>query len=313
MAHRHHNHPVTGDQLRNALVLTLGILALEAVVGYRANSLALLSDAGHILTDAFALALAWIAARLSSRPPDARNTFGYRRSSILAALVNSTVLIVIATAIVIEAALRLRHPEHVAGLLVAPAAVAAIVLNSYIAFGLRGHRHDDLNIRAAFLHVVGDIGASTAVVVTSIAIVLWGVYWLDPLLSIGIALLIAYGSWHILRDTVAVLMESTPPGISLERVRSAMQEIPGVTEVHDLHIWALSDGLRFLSAHVFVPEQSLAETSYLLADLKLLLRRRFQIEHATIEPECVDCSLPQRRPLQFHPPTSPDVPDRLTR
>jgi cobalt-zinc-cadmium efflux system protein len=299
MATHRHSHDMTGERLRNAFFLTLVILVVEVVAGYAANSLALLSDAGHILTDAFALGLAWFAARLAARPADERNTFGYQRSSILAALLNAAVLLLITVFIGIEAFMRVRHPEHVQGGLVIVAALLAIVVNAYIAFGLRGEGEENLNVRAALLHVTGDIAASVAVIVAGVVILVWGAYLADPLLSFFIALLIAYGAWQIVRDTVLILMEGTPRGVDLDLLREAMSEVPGVTEVHDLHVWALSDGFRLLTAHVLAPEQSLSDTAALLADLKLLLRRRFHIEHSTIEVECVDCRVPQRRPIQL--------------
>lgn len=276
------------------------ILVVEAVAGYLSNSLALMSDAGHILTDAFALGLAWFATRLSALPADERNTFGYSRSGILAALVNAAVLLLITVVISVEAVLRVQQPEHVAGGLVIGAATIAFLVNSYIASALRHQGEHNLNVRAALLHVIGDIAASIGVIVAGVIILIWHAYLVDPLLSFLIAALIAYGAWQIVRDTAAILMESTPAGVNLDELRAAMQEVPGVEDVHDLHVWALSDGLRLLSAHVSVPDQSLTDTSNLLANLKLLLRKRFHIDHATIEPECIDCRLPQPRPIRLH-------------
>lgn len=294
-----HSHLAEGSALRTALLLTIVVLIIEVVVGYRANSLALVSDAGHILTDVFALGLAWFASRLSARPGDERNTFGYRRSGILAALINAAVLLLITVFIALEAVMRIRHPQHVSGGLVIGGALLAIGVNAYIAWRLHAAEQGNLNIRAALLHVVGDIGASIGVATSGSLVVLWSVYWADPALSLLIAVLIAYGSWQLVRDTVTILMEGTPRGVDLDRLRAAMLEVPGVEEVHDLHVWSLSDGYRLLSAHVSVPEQSLADAADLLADLKLLLRRRFHIEHATIEPECIDCRAPRPRRIQF--------------
>lgn len=296
--HTHHGH-LASSALRTAFILTLAILAVEAVVGYAANSLALMSDAGHILTDAIALGLAWYALRLSDLPADKRNTFGYRRSGILAALGNAAALIVVAGVVVAEAVFRLRNPEHVQGGLVIIAAAGAILVNGYIALALRGESQENLNVRAALLHVFGDIGASAGVIVSGVGILLWHAYRLDPLLSLAIGGLIAYGAWQIVRDTVLILMEATPRGVDLDALQSAMKEIPGVDDVHDLHVWALADGFYLLSAHVTVPDQSLADLANLLSDLKALLHRRFHIEHATIETECVDCRIPPRRVIQL--------------
>ena len=289
MTHVHdaHGHHQT-TSLRTAFVLTIVILVVEAVVGYRANSLALMSDAGHILTDAFALGLAWWAAHLAELPPDEANTFGYRRGGILAALGNAALLLVVAVAVAIEAAFRLHRPERVSGGLVIAGAVLALAINAYIALSLRAG------------HVIGDMAASVGVVISGVVIVIWRAYGVDPVLSLLIAGLIGFGAWQIVRDTIAILMEGTPRGVDLAQMQEAMLQVPGVQGVHDLHVWALSDGFRLLTAHVHVPEQSLVEAANLLADLKLLLSLRFHIEHATLEVECIDCRVPQRRPIRLH-------------
>ena len=297
---QHHHHHGTGDRLRTAFFLTLIVLVIEAIAGVAAHSLALLADAGHILTDAFALGLAWYAARAAQSPPDERNTFGYHRTGILAALLNAAVLILIAGAALVGALLRFRNPSTVQGGLVVIAASAALFVNLYIARGLRGEQHANLNVRAALLHVLSDAAASLAVMVGGALILLWHIYVADPVLTLGIAVLIAVGAWQIARDTVNILMEGAPAGTDLEALREAMQEVPGVLDVHDLHVWALSDGFGLLSAHVTVPEQSLSDAADLLADLKLMLRNRFHIEHATIEIECLDCRVIRRRPVTFH-------------
>jgi cobalt-zinc-cadmium efflux system protein len=296
----HHHHHVAGDRLRTAFFLTLIILVVEIVAGFAAHSLALLADAGHILTDAFALGLAWFAARAAQSPPDERNTFGYQRSGILAALLNAAVLILIAGAALVGALFRLRSGVPVQGGLVLVAAGAALLVNLYIASGLRRERSSNLNIRAALLHVMSDAAASVAVMVGGALILIWHAYIVDPILTVGIAVLIALGAWKIARDTVGILMEGTPAGMNLDALQEAMREVPGVLDVHDLHVWALADGFGLLSAHVTVPEQSLADIADLLADLKLMLRNRFQIEHATIETECIDCRVVRRRPVTFH-------------
>jgi cobalt-zinc-cadmium efflux system protein len=294
-----HPHNLIGSRLRRAFLLTIVVLVVEVFAGYVANSLALVSDAGHIFTDAFSLGLAWFATRLSARPPDERNTFGYHRSGILAALVNASVLLLITGAIAVEAIIRLQHPEHVAGGVVIGAALVALAVNSYIAIELRADGVVNLNVRAALLHVVGDIVASGGVVLVGLAILLWHLNALDPVLSLAIAVLIAYGAWQIVRDGTSILMESAPAGLDPDEIRAAMLEVPGAEDIHDLHVWALADGYHLLSAHVSVPDQSLSDSANLLANLKLLLRRRFHIDHATIELECVDCTLPLHRPIRF--------------
>lgn len=300
MTHFHSHAGNTGSRLLLAFVLTLVILAVEAGVGFASNSLALLSDAGHILTDVFALGLAWLALKRSARPADERNTYGYQRTGILAALANAVILIVIALIISGEAYSRVMHPQKVSGFPVIVAALLAIGVNTVIAYGLRGDGHNNLNVRAALLHVIGDIAASVAVVASGIIILLTHAYIVDPILSWLIALLIAFGAWRIVSETLGILMEATPKDLDVSVIASAMREIPGVDGVHDLHVWALSDGLRLLSAHVKAPDQSLGSTATLVADLRILLARRFGIQHATIEVECDDCSLPLTRPITMH-------------
>lgn len=299
-AHAHHH--VAGGALRAALLLTSLILIIEVVAGFLSGSLALLSDAGHILTDVVALGLAWFATRLSTRPASTQHTFGFGRSGILAALANASVLALVALLIAGEAVIRLGHPEPVEGLTVVIAALLAIIVNVYIAVSLHDQGHHNLNVRAALLHVVSDIGASVGVVISGILALTFHLYVADPIVSLLIAALIGFGAWQIVRDAVAILMEAVPRGVDTGAIQAAMLEVPGVEDVHDLHVWALSDGYRLLSAHVTVPDQSLADTATLLSDLKLLLHRRFHIEHATIEPECVDCRVPPRRVIPLHAP-----------
>ncbi|MGH7124486.1 MAG: cation diffusion facilitator family transporter, partial [Stellaceae bacterium] len=210
------------------------MLAVELGGGLLSHSLALLSDAGHVLTDVFALGLAWFAVAQANRPADKRRSYGYHRVSILAALVNSIVLIAIVIAIGYEALHRLANPEPVQGGIVIIAALVGIAINAYVAFGLRGDSHS-LNMRAALLHVSGDIGASVGVVLAGAVILLTGWLAIDPLLSIAIAVLIAYGAWRIVRETVNLLMEGTPRDIDLAAVTSEIIGTKLISSMHDLH------------------------------------------------------------------------------
>src|SRR5260370_5504710 len=203
-----------GAALQLALALTCLVLAVELAGGLVSHSLALLSDAGHVLTDVFALGLAWFAVAQSNRPADARRSYGYHRISILAALVNAVTLIVIVLAIVYEAIQRLAHPQPVQGGIVIATALVGIAINLVVAFGLRRGAHS-LNIRAALIHVVCDLGASVGVVVAGIVILLTGWLYIDSILSLGIAVLIAFGAWGIVRETVNLLMEGTPAELHL--------------------------------------------------------------------------------------------------
>ncbi len=273
---------------------------MEAVVGVAAGSLALLADAGHILTDVFALSVAWLAIRRARRPPDERHTFGYGRSGILAAVLNGCLLLLIAAVIGLEAFARLGTHHAVNGAPVIVAAATAMAVNLFIARTLQPESHHDLNVRAALVHVLGDVAASAAALISGAVILAGGSTAVDPLLSWVIALLVAVGAIRILVQATSTLMEAVPRDVDLTELSDAMRHVPGVEDVHDLHVWSLSDGLRLLSAHVAVPEQSLAATSPLLSDLRVVLRSRFNIQHSTIELECSDCTAPVTRPITLH-------------
>ena len=275
--------------LKVALALTCVILAVELAGGLLSHSLALLADAGHVLTDVFALGLAWFAVSASRRPADERRSYGYHRVSILAALVNSLTLIVIVAAIAYEAVRRLSHPEPVQGGLVIVTALVAIMINAFVVLALRRDMRS-LNMRAALLHVTGDLGAAAGVVVAGAVILLTGWLYIDPLLSLGIAVLIAFGAWRIVRETVNLLMEGTPREIDLEAVTEEIAGTELVTSVHDLHVWALSSDEMALSCHVVVGDCPLGDAEHVVRDLEQRLCDRFAIGHTTIQVEsCHPC------------------------
>jgi cobalt-zinc-cadmium efflux system protein len=275
--------------LKVALALTCVVLLVELAGGLAAHSLALLSDAGHVLTDVFALGLAWFAVAQAKRPADQRRSYGYHRVSILAALVNAVTLIVIVLVIAVEAVRRLANPEPVQGGIVIVAALAGIAINAFVAFGLRRETHN-LNTRAALLHVTGDIGASIGVVIAGAIILLTGWLAIDPLLSIGIAVLIAFGAWRIVRETVNLLMEGTPRDINLAAVTNEITGTQLISSMHDLHVWALSSDEMALSVHVVVDDCPLGEAEHVVRDLERRLCDRFAIGHTTIQVEsCHPC------------------------
>jgi cobalt-zinc-cadmium efflux system protein len=279
----------TGSRLKRALLLTVLVLLIELTAGLASHSLALLADAGHVLTDVFALGLAWFAVEQSRRPADRRRSYGYQRVSILAALFNSVTLVVIVLAIGFEAVRRLSSPQPVAGGVVVAGALAAIAINAFVIVGLRGHGHN-LNLRAALLHVTGDVAASAGVVLAGIVILVTGWLYIDPLLSLAIAALIAWGAWGIIRETVNLLMEGTPPDIDVAAVTAEITNTELVTSVHDLHVWALSSEEMALSCHVVVGECPLEDAEHVVRDLEVRLCARFDIGHTTIQVEsCHPC------------------------
>lgn len=284
-----HVHSRAEGSLGRALALTFLILGVELAGAYLSHSLALLSDAGHVLTDVVALGLAWFAIRLSERPPDVKRTYGYHRIGILVALVNATTLVLIVLWIAYEAAQRLMHPAPVQGGLVIAAALVGIGLNAYIGLGLRGSG-DSLNVRAALLHVLGDLLASIGVVVAGAVILLTGWLYADPLISLAIAGLVAWSAVSILLETVNVLLEGSPRGIDLRQVDSVLTGQSEVESIHDLHVWSISPEHPALSVHVVVSERSLADGEHLVRRLEQELCERFGIGHTTIQLEsCHPC------------------------
>jgi cobalt-zinc-cadmium efflux system protein len=278
-----------GTVLKVALALTCAVLVIELAGGLMSHSLALLSDAGHVLTDVFALGLAWFAVAQANRPADAKRSYGYHRVSILAALVNAVALILIVIAVAYEAIRRIVHPEPVQGGIVIAAASAAIAINLVVAFGLRGEAHS-LNVRAALMHVIGDLAASVGVVIAGIVILLAGWLYIDPLLSLGIAVLIAFGAWRIVRETVNLLLEGTPREIDLVAVTKEITGTELVTSMHDLHVWALSSDEVALSCHVVVGDHPLGDAEHVVRDLEGRLCAKFAIGHTTIQVEsCHPC------------------------
>ena len=284
--HSHnHTHGMAKKTLRLAFFLTIIILIAELVGGFFANSLALLSDAGHVVTDVFALGLAWFAVIQADRPANARKTFGYHRVGILAALVNAVTLIIIAIAITWEAIQRFQHPEPVQPLVMFLSAGIGIAVNLYIGFQKEGH---SLNVRAASLHVFGDVVASIGVIVAGVIILLTGWTTADPLLSVAIAVLIAVGAWNILKETTDILLEAVPRDISLSDLVDDMKSVKGVKDVHDLHVWSIASSMYALSCHVLINDLPTSGSSTILQSLTTMLNEKHHIGHATIQFECSD-------------------------
>ena len=288
-AHAGHGHSRgTGRVLRISLFVTMLYILLLVVSGIRAHSLALLSEAGHNLSDFLALLLSLVAVYLQGRPPSATKTYGYRRAGVLAALVNSLSLIVVAFFVFYEAYQRLQHPEHVrAGVMIGVAAMG-VVMNGAIALLLwRSGR--DVNLRSAFLHEIGDTLSTAAVIAGGWAILLTGKYWIDSALSFGIGALILWSSFGIVRETLNILLEGTPRGMSVDAVETAMRAIAGVSDVHDLHVWSIGSESPALSAHVKIADMATSESDTILREINEKLGHDFGIHHTTIQFEHLVC------------------------
>jgi cobalt-zinc-cadmium efflux system protein len=268
------------------IALNVAFVAIEAAYGILANSMALLADAGHNLSDVLGLVIAWIAAILSRRPPSSRYTYGLRSSSILAALFNAIFLLLAVGAIGWEAVQRLASPEPVAGTTVIVVAAIGIAINGFTAWLFMAGSRSDLNIRGAYLHMAADAAVSAGVVAAGCAILFTGWLWLDPVVSIVIVLVIVWGTWGLLRESVAMSLDAVPSGIALEAVQAYLAGIPGVTEVHDLHIWSMSTTEVALTAHLVRP--GLPVDDRLIATVSAALEERFGIHHSTIQIESGD-------------------------
>ncbi|HET6386376.1 MAG TPA: cation diffusion facilitator family transporter [Armatimonadota bacterium] len=293
VGHSHFAHADTAQKLVTSIGLTLIILAAEVVGGFMAHSLALLSDAAHMVTDVAALALAWYAQFQANRPPTERRTYGYHRAGIMAALVNAVTLIAIAGFIGWEAINRIRRPVgHIHAPIMFGVALVALLVNLGIARML-GHSHsDNLNVRSVLLHVLGDAAASAGVIVGGIIIAVeprWTI--IDPILSIGIALIIVWGAWQILVETTNVLMEGAPAGVDIHELEQTLTILPGVQGVHHLHVWSLCPGRNALSGHIVIDDQALSQTEGIRSRIQSILWNRYQVDHATIQFEHEQCGL----------------------
>jgi cobalt-zinc-cadmium efflux system protein len=288
--HSHSAGERTSKVLRVSLVVTLAYIVLLTVAGVRAHSLALLSEAGHNLSDFVALLLSLVAVYLESRPPSATKTYGWHRAGVLAALVNAGSLVVVSFLIFYEAFRRLQNPEHVRAGLMIWVAAAGVVMNGVIALLLyRSSR--DVNIRSALLHEIGDTVSTAAVIVGGWVILATGQYWIDSALSFGIGALILWSGFGICRETLNILLEGTPRGIRLDRVEAAMRAVDGVNDVHDLHVWNIGSETRALSCHISIEDIPPSVSERILRDVKQRLHEEFRIDHTTIQFEHVICEV----------------------
>ena len=283
-----HGSANTTRVLRWALIATLAYIVLTAVAGVRARSLALISEAGHNLSDFFALLLSLVAIYFQSRPPSETKTFGYQRAGVLAAFVNATMLVGLAFYIFYEAARRLYLPVQVHAEVMIYVAATGVVMNGLIALALYKSSHD-LNIRSAFLHEVGDTLSTGAVIVGGWAILVTGQNWIDSALSFGIGALILWSAMAIIRETLNILLEGTPRGMSLELVTQQIASTEGVLDVHDLHVWSLGAQTHALSCHICIADIPPSASERILREVKERLARLFHINHTTIQFEHVVC------------------------
>ena len=265
-------------------------MVVEVVGGFLANSLALLSDAGHMLTDVSSLVLSLIALQLTTRPVSATRTYGFYRMEILAALINGATLGLISAFIFYEAYQRLKAAEAVDSLTMAGVAAIGLVANAIAAWAMLPASKENLNIRGAYLHILGDLLSSVGVLVGGLVIYFTGWHWVDPLLSVGICLVILRGAFLLVRESVNILLEAVPGEIDLGEVQRSLRSLSGVKDTHHLHVWTISSGLYALSAHLLIDDVMMSQTAKIIAEVNELLRRKFKISHTTLQLECENCT-----------------------
>lgn len=273
-----------------AIALTAVTLVAEIIGGLWSNSLALLSDAGHVFLDLFALLLSLGAIKLAAQPAGERHSYGLHRAEVLASLINGLTVFIMALGILYEGSKRLIAPEEVKTLPMLVIAVLGLIANLLAARGLHGHAHDDLNVRSAFLHVLGDAAASVGVIAGALLMRYTGWYQADPLISLAIGLLILVGAGRLLREAVHILMEGVPRGLSVERVAGHLRGIEGVLNVHHLNLWAVCSHIFALSAHIEISAEFDGRRSDLLHRIEHELQHEFHITHTTIQFDCSSCN-----------------------
>lgn len=279
----------TTSRLSWSLFLTLAFVVIEAGAGYFSNSLALLTDAAHNLTDVIALALSWFAIRLTTQPANAQKTYGYHRAGILVALLNSTTLVIISIGIFYEAYKRFISPPDVQSGILIGVGLLAVVINLVTALLVHRGSESDLNLRSAFVHLMGDVISTVGAVIAGVIIYFTGANWLDPFVSVLIGFLILYNAWGILRDAIDILLESTPRDVDIKKMVNEITKVDGVLGVHDLHVWSLTQNLRTMSAHILTEDISVSAGSRIQGEINELVYHRYNIAHATLQLECVDC------------------------
>ncbi len=289
--HAHHHESTTGRRLQLSLAATVVFILIEFAAGIKAHSLALLSDAGHNFTDALALLLAWFAFYVQAKPPSQTKTYGYQRAGVLAAFVNALALVLLAGFILYESYQRFRVPQEVSEQIMIWVAAAGLVVNGGIMFALRSASRHDLNIRSAFVHMLGDAVSSVGIIAGAILIAWTGHNWIDAVLSAFIGVLILWTAKGIIKESLNILLEGLPRGLRLEAVVDAVRGVPGVIDLHDVHIWSLASNTHALSCHVMIEDLPPSSSDSILRSVNEMLERRFQITHTTIQFEHALCEI----------------------
>ena len=292
MQHAHsQRHLAVDAKLRFGVLLSALILGAEIAGGVLTNSLALLADAGHVLTDVIALALSWYGVVQARRPASQRMTFGYHRIGVLIAVINAATIFGVAVFILYEAVRRLGKPPEVHSVPMMIVAAVGLAVNIFVAYWLRGEREENLNVRSAFWHAAGDALASVGVIAGGIIITITGFNIVDPIIGAVIGLIIVGAAWGILRDGLRVLLEAVPSHVKVDALVKALLELPGVKDVHDVHVWSITSEIHAMSGHVLIDDQAVSQAATIRESIEKLLRARFKIEHSTLQFECQTCDV----------------------
>jgi cobalt-zinc-cadmium efflux system protein len=287
--HHHHDAIGAGTKLKYGIIITCVILALEVAGGIMSNSLALLSDAGHVLADGIALLLSWYGVRQAARPPSSRMTFGYHRVGVIIAIVNAVSILAISGIILYEAYERFfQHPVINSSMMLIVAAIG-LAANVFVALWLRKEQGENINIRSAFWHAAGDALASVGVIIGAIVIMATGIYWVDAAVSILISVIILVSAFGIFREGLRILLEGVPHDINVSEVVSAIKSLPEIRDVHDIHIWSIASSLRAMSSHVVVDDCYVSQAELVRKKIEGLLLEKFGIGHTTVQIECGEC------------------------
>jgi cobalt-zinc-cadmium efflux system protein len=288
--HTHNKALSVGSKLKFSIILTGLILAAEVIGGFISNSLALLSDAGHVATDIMALSLSWYALKQAERPPSSRMTFGYHRVGVIVAIANAVSIFAIAGIIIYEAYRRLQQPPEVNSLLMMTVALVGLGVNLFVTFWLRGEQKGNLNVRSAFWHAFGDALASIGVIVGGAVMFLTGWFWVDPLISVLISLVIGLAAWRILREGLRVVLEAAPRDVDIADMINTLKQVPGVKDIHDVHVWAISPQLNAMSSHVLIDDLLVSQSADIRKKIEDILRQQFYIKHTMLQFECQQCN-----------------------
>jgi cobalt-zinc-cadmium efflux system protein len=289
MSHNHEDSLSAGNKLKYSLILSLTILVAEVIGGLLSNSLALLSDAGHVFADVIALGLSWYGVRQAERSSNSRMTFGYHRIGVIVAIVNALTIFIIAAVILYEAYRRFQQPPEVNSVLMMIVAVVGLSANVFVTWWLRREQKYNINVRSAFWHALGDALASVGVIAGGIIIFFTGWFFVDPLISVLISLIILYAAWSIFREGFRVILEATPKDVDILAMINTLKQIPGVKDVHDIHVWSISPELRAMNGHVMIEDISTSKAAAIRSQIEKVVKEQYHVEHTTLQMECQKC------------------------